>query len=313
MVLRRDKQRRERRWLVTVPESAPGAAEQPGPPTADDDRGAVGVAAAAPTTERGAECGPDARPERPLFETPQAPPTIAPPPAPAPEPSQPCGPRPVRWLVLGGLTLLGGVALAIPERDCSGFNSAGEVVGAILAAAIAVAFWFAVIATAVYLVRRARHRRCSWRDAQLSTSTARARSGVRAACLCWSVDPSFQRLRSERRCGAQRARQDDQRPRVERSTALGRHLHQRLHPPHRRRDVGPWPRKRMLAAIKQRQWTRAAVYATTQRRLLNRYGRCLRGVVPTDDPDLAEPASRSASSIAPGRGATTSAVPSRCR
>lgn len=53
-----------------------------------------------------------------------------------------------------------------------------------------------------------------------------------------------------------------------------------------------------MSAVKKGQWTRAAGYASVQQRLLDRYSRCLRGVVPTEDSELAGPATRSADSIA---------------
>jgi hypothetical protein len=196
------------------------------------------------------------------------------------------------------LTLLGGAALGGAERDCSGFNSAGEVVGALLAAIIALAFWFAVMATAVYLVRRARHRPRSWPDAQLATSTM-----ALGAAFALFGSAGLAARRSDD-CGLTGAAV----PAVHAKTLNG----DQLTAPQRRVVIylngfirctegvtsARGREKRMLAAVKKGQWARAAVYATTQQRLLNRYSRCLRGVVPANDPELADPASRSAASIA---------------
>lgn len=148
--------------MVSVPETAPPATPETQAPQTTED--ATTTAIVAPPGPAPIPNGERAAPGAALptgFPVPAAPAT-------APDLSKY---HPVRWLVLGLLTLTGGVALAAAERDCTGFKSAGEATGAIFAAVLATAFWFAVVATGVYLVGRARHRRRSWRLSQLSTTT----------------------------------------------------------------------------------------------------------------------------------------------
>jgi hypothetical protein len=293
MGTRRDKEPRKRRWLVRAPDTAPLATQEteapqttkdtattatvappPPAPIFDDERVAPG---AAPPTE---------------FLAPEAPAT---PPATAPEPSKY---RPVRWLVLGLLTLAGGVTLAAAERDCSGFNSAGEAAGAIISAVLATAFWFAVIATGVYVVCRARHRRRSWRHAQLSTSTfvlgtafvLLASAGIAAhrSNDCGSTGAAVPSAHAKALSGQE-------------LTAQQRSVVVYLNGFIRCTEAVTSARgreKRMMSAIGKGQWMRAAGYAIVQERLFDRYSKCLHGVVPTDDAELAGPAARSAASIA---------------
>jgi hypothetical protein len=196
------------------------------------------------------------------------------------------------------LTLLCGVALAFPERDCSGFNSAGEAGGEILAAIFATAFWFAVIATVVYAVRRISGRRRSWRDAQLSTVTL----VIGAAFVFFAITGLA--LQRDNDCGGTGALVPP--PHAESTTGETMNAGQRAVVVYINQFVRCTERvaparnreKRFLSALRKGQWTRATVLARTQQRLMISYSGCLSNAVPDDDPRLADPARRTAASVA---------------
>src|SRR4051794_39880175 len=103
---RQDKEPRKRRWLVSVPDSAPPVAHETEAPQTTKETGTTAtVTPPPPAPVSDGECAAAGTAPATGLLAPEAPVS---PPVTAPDPSNY---RPVRWLVLGLLTLAGGVAL----------------------------------------------------------------------------------------------------------------------------------------------------------------------------------------------------------
>jgi hypothetical protein len=283
--------KRRRRWLVSPPSDT---ADTPTPASPDSKPEVDGAALFArprpPATEDRRTSG------EPLVEDPQG--TDA---------QLDVGPEgdtthavsgpPIRWLLLGLLILLGGFALAVPERDCAGFASTTDAAPAIVGAAAATAFWVAVIATIVYVVRRVRRRPRSWPNALVSTSTL----SISLVFLVLSaVGLAVQRSDdcgfTESATPSRHAKTTSGQP----LTAAQRSVVTYINGFIRCTEGATSGRRveaRFLAALKKGQFTRAASNAATQQRTMRTYGACLRGIVALDDQALVGPAQRSADSI----------------
>ena len=280
--------KRRRRWLVSLPsdtaatptpespesriEVEGGTPDAPPRPLAADDRRTDGE----PVSEAGHDAGAQ-------LDV-------------GPDDDAPSGP-PFRWLLFGLLIVLGGFALAVPERDCAGFAGTADAAPAILGAAAATAFWIAVIATVVYGVRRARRRPRSWPNALVSTPTL----SISLVFLVLSaVGLAVQRSDD---CGFTGSATPSRHAKTSSGQALTdaqRSVVTYINGFIRCTEGATSGRRvesRFLAALKKGQYTRAAFHAAAQQRTMRRYGACLHRVVPVDDRELAGPARRSADSI----------------
>jgi hypothetical protein len=228
-----------------------------------------------------------------LFDAPEAP-------RPAPMPPGPPttrSPGPVRWATLAVIVVAAGLGLAAGGRECAGFADGADAGSAIVSGVLACAIWTAVIATVVWGVRRARNRPSPWHRALLSVATI----AISAAFLLLGV--AGRAVERGDRCGATGAEVPSARAQTRSGETLtdGQRVVVTYINGFIRCTEGVAGNrvreKRFLAALKKGRFTRASLYADRQQHALVRYRECLRGLVPTDDGELAGPTSRSAESI----------------